>query len=127
MHERPGIQSVYREMVRDHRDLSFERERARTMTVLLSAKKQRGMLEGRYSEKKKVEVENHPPPAKETGDESPISPKMASAMNAYGSKSRRPRRSVSAGKAKNSEGNGGKSVKNGMTWSPNDGMSRGKK
>lgn len=53
MHERPGIQRVYREMVRDHRDLSFESERARTMGVLLSAKGQRRELERQYSEDKR--------------------------------------------------------------------------
>ncbi|KAL3801320.1 hypothetical protein ACHAW5_002235 [Stephanodiscus triporus] len=134
MHERPGVNSVYREMVRDHKDLSFERERVRIMGVLLSAKKQRGMLEGQFSEKTrrarrsgKVEVENRPPPAEETRDESPISPKMASTMNACGSKSRRPRRYVSADKAERSGGNGGKSVKHCMTRSQNDAMFRGKK
>lgn len=112
MHERPGIQRVYREMVRDHRDLSFESERARTMGVLLSAKGQRRELERQYSEDKgrtrrsKTKVENPPPAEEPTREKSPesVSPKMASAMKAYGSKSPRPKRLVAAKAKPKSDG-----------------------
>ena len=117
MHERPGIQRVYREMIRDHRDLSFERERARTMGVLLSAKGQRRDLERQYSEDKgrtrrsKTKVKN--PPAEATPEKPPdaVSPKMASAMKAYKSKSPRPKRLVAAGETEVKR----KAVKNGRT------------
>ena len=96
-------------MVRDHRDLSFKSERARTMGVLLSAKGQRRELERQYSEDKgrTRRSKTKPPPAEEaTREKSPdaVSPKMASAMKAYGSKSPRPKRLVSAKAKPKSDG-----------------------
>ncbi len=77
------------EMARDRRDLSFERERARTMGVLLSAKGQRRELERQYysedkgrTRRSKTKVgESTAGGKKQRGKNLPeaVSPKMASA------------------------------------------------
>lgn len=89
MHERTGIRRLYRDMVRDHRDITFESERERTINVLHSAKVRRSKIEqSRNDAIKPSKTEDKKRTPNKSKRKPPPSPKMVSAMNAYKSDTR---------------------------------------
>ncbi|KAL7541193.1 hypothetical protein ACHAXR_010715 [Thalassiosira sp. AJA248-18] len=93
MHKRTGIRRLYRGMVRDPRDLSFESERDHTMELLLTAKIRRGQLEEQCCKKGgegRKEEERKAPKKTPHKKKPPPSPKMVSAINAYKSNPQHP-------------------------------------
>lgn len=94
MHKKTGIRRLYKGMVTENRDLSFELERNHALEVVLAAKVKRSQLERDSTSEtngisKRAKKESSPPrtsrskKAKQAKTPQAPPPKMVSAINAY--------------------------------------------